>query len=349
MISGNTSPRTAVLQAHIPPETAWLLCQPEDIRYYTGFDCLVSTEREAYLVLTATEAFLIHAGFSPITTVFPHVTTRPGAFTSQLAGHLQEIQALHPFSELCCDFEHLMHAEYLALEKNASFTITSLNREAIIQQRMLKDATEQTYITHATQITTVMFDWIQSQFVEGVTERQLAQKLYTKMIELGGDITPAFPFIVAFGEHSALPHHQPTDTPLTLNTAVLIDMGARVQNYCSDMTRTFWFGPNPDSTFTEIKDVVHAAYTAAEAIASDQPVTAREVDEAAREVIKKAGYGDEFIHTTGHGLGLEIHEQPSLNWRNTEKIQPNMAITIEPGIYLPGKFGYRYENTLIID
>jgi len=115
------------------------------------------------------------------------------------------------------------------------------------------------------------------------------------------------------------------------------------------MTRTFWFGPNPDSTFTEIKDVVHAAYTAAEAIASDQPVTAREVDEAAREVIKKAGYGDEFIHTTGHGLGLEIHEQPSLNWRNTEKIQPNMAITIEPGIYLPGKFGYRYENTLIID
>lgn len=348
MNSTNQPTRTAALQAHIPTDTAWLLSQPEDIRYYTGFDCLVASEREAFLVLTSSEAFLLHASFSPITAVFSHITTRQGAFVSQLAQHLQEIQAKHPFSNLLCDFSHLLHSEYEAIQKNASFSIESLKREHIEHQRSLKDSEEQTFISQAITITTELLEWIPTQFVEGVTEQQLTQALYVKMIELGADITPAFPFIVAFGPHSAKPHHQPTTAPLTLNTPILIDMGTRVHHYCSDMTRTFWFGPDISEEFSNVEKIVHQAYAAAEKIARTSPITAREVDEAAREVISKAGYADHFIHTTGHGLGLEIHESPSLGWRNTQPVLPGMAVTIEPGIYLPDQFGYRFENTIII-
>lgn len=344
----NATPRSSVLQAHIAPNSAWLLSQPEDIRYYTGFDCLVASEREAFLVLTPTEAFLLHASFSPTTTVFSHITIKPGAFVSQLAQHLLEIQAKYPFSNLLCDFTNLLHSEYEAIQNNASFTIDSLKREKIEHQRSLKDPEEQTFISQAKALTTDLLEWIPTQFVEGVTEQQLTQALYKKMIELGADITPAFPFIVAFGPHSAKPHHQPTTTPLTLNTPILIDMGTRVHHYCSDMTRTFWFGPDKDEEFAKVEKVVHQAYAAAEKMAHASPITAREVDEAARNVIAQAGYADQFIHTTGHGLGLEIHESPSLGWRNTQSLLPGMAITIEPGIYLPEKFGYRFENTLIL-
>lgn len=347
MNSTNTPTRTSALHAHIPTDTAWLLSQPEDIRYYTGFDCLVASEREAFLVLTSTEAFLLHASFSPTTDVFSHITTRQGAYASQLAQHLQEIQAKHPFSNLLCDFEHLLHSEYEAIQKNASFSVAELTREKIEEQRSLKDSQEQTYISQAVTITTDLLEWIPTQFVEGVTEHQLTQSLYVRMIELGADITPAFPFIVAFGPHSAKPHHQPTTTPLTLNTPILIDMGTRVHHYCSDMTRTFWFGPDTSEQFTEIETIVNQAYDAALEAALSPSITAREVDEAARTVISNAGYGDQFIHTTGHGLGLEIHESPSLGWRNTQPLLPGMAITIEPGIYLPEKFGYRFENTII--
>lgn len=348
MNSTNAPTRTAALQTHIPSNSAWLLSQPEDIRYYTGFDCLVSSEREAFLVLTTNEAFLLHASFSPTTTVFSHITTRQGAFISQLTQHLLEIQAKYPFSNLLCDYKHLLHSEYEAIQKNASFTIDSLKREEIEHQRSQKDSEEQTYLSQAKKLTTELLEWIPTQFVEGITELQLTQALYGKMIELGADITPAFPFIVAFGPHSAKPHHQPTNTPLTLNTPILIDMGTRVHHYCSDMTRTFWFGPNKSEEFIKVEKIVHQAYAAAEKTAFTLPITAREVDEAARNVIAQAGYAEQFIHTTGHGLGLEIHESPSLGWRNTQSLLPGMAITIEPGIYLPEKFGYRFENTLIL-
>ena len=119
------------------------------------------------------------------------------------------------------------------------------------------------------------------------------------------------------------------------------------------MTRSFWFGDSPDSTFTRIESVVMQAYAAAEKavmefIEAGTATTAKDVDDIARAVITDAKYEEYFIHTTGHGLGLDIHEPPSLSWRNPQPLQPNMALTIEPGIYLPEVFGFRHENTLLL-
>ena len=117
------------------------------------------------------------------------------------------------------------------------------------------------------------------------------------------------------------------------------------------MTRSFWFGDKPTQEYLKVKKTVHQAYQAALAKLT-QPLTnqlqAKDLDQAARSVISLAGYGPKFIHTTGHGLGLDIHEPPSLNWRNDQEIKPGMVITLEPGIYLNGRFGCRHENTILV-
>ncbi|MCA9369205.1 aminopeptidase P family N-terminal domain-containing protein, partial [Candidatus Woesebacteria bacterium] len=136
MISTNpTTARTKALQDTLTASEALLLCQPEDIRYYSGFDCLVSSEREAFLVITATKAHLLYASFSPTLTVFDGIILRKGVFLSQVAQHIQEIQAQEPFETLYCDFDHLLHAEYLHLSETASCTLAALDRSSIIKQR----------------------------------------------------------------------------------------------------------------------------------------------------------------------------------------------------------------------
>lgn len=352
MPATNLTQRLAELQAQIAPDTAWMLCKPEDVHYYTGFDCLLPTEREAFVVVTSQTTTLIHAAFSPIRGVPDFITKLPGTFASHLPQHLKTIHERTPFSTVKVDFEHISHSEFSRMQKNSPYTFSELNTDKIADQRMRKDGHELECIQKAREITTQLLEWIPSQFVEGVTEREVARRLYEKMIALGADSTPAFPFIVAFGAHSALPHHQPTEQTLKANTPVLIDIGARYQRYCSDMTRTFWFGDTPNPEFTEVETIVHAAYAAAEkvaqTVANGSSVTARDIDTAARSVIAAAGFGEYFTHTTGHGLGLEIHEGPSLSWRNENTVHPTMSITIEPGIYLPEKFGYRYENTVLL-
>lgn len=349
----NFSQRSSRLQEHIPHDAAWLLSRPEDIKYYSGFDCLVSTEREAFLVMTSTQVLLIHAAFSPTTTVFPQVKKREGAFITQLKGHLHSLHETSPFTTLAIDSENMHQSEYAYLEKDATYTLANFSRSEINTQRSQKDNSELSSIQKAIEITTQLHEWARSNCAVGMTEKELTRQLYARMIELGGDITPAFPFIVAFGPHTALPHHQPTTLSLTENTPVLIDIGARFNHYCADMTRSFWFGDSPDSTFTRIESVVMQAYAAAEKavmefIEAGTATTAKDVDDIARAVITDAKYEEYFIHTTGHGLGLDIHEPPSLSWRNPQPLQPNMALTIEPGIYLPEVFGFRHENTLLL-
>lgn len=116
------------------------------------------------------------------------------------------------------------------------------------------------------------------------------------------------------------------------------------------MTRSFWFGPQPSAEFRRVERVVRAAYRQTLERLRHRPtsLTTQHLDEAARTTIANHGYGERFIHTTGHGLGLEIHEPPSLSWQDQAPIQPGMALTIEPGVYLPDQFGYRHENTVLV-
>ncbi len=180
----------------------------------------------------------------------------------------------------------------------------------------------------------------------GITEREVAAELTLQLLRAGSD--PELPFapIVAFGPESANPHAVPGDRPLTPPTLILIDWGARVEGYCADLTRMFTFGI-PDDELLRITQIVLEANEAARAKAGPG-VPAGEVDQTARQVIEQAGYGSYFIHRTGHGLGLEIHEPPYIRGDNTEPLAPGMLFTIEPGIYLTGRGGARIEDDVLI-
>jgi Xaa-Pro dipeptidase len=181
----------------------------------------------------------------------------------------------------------------------------------------------------------------------GVTELQLAEECEVLFKKYGSNQL-AFPPVIAFGSHTALPHHQPTNTALKKEMAVLLDIGGRVDGYCGDMTRTWWFGDVVPEEFTKLEKIVLEAYAAGLA-AVHVGCGSDEIDQQARNVIDKAGYGKYFIHTTGHGVGLEIHEQPSVYFKKKVLLPEHAVFTIEPGIYLDGKFGYRYENTILIE
>lgn len=180
----------------------------------------------------------------------------------------------------------------------------------------------------------------------GKTELEVAKEIEDKIISLGGDGT-SFDTIVAFNENSAVPHHEPSDKKLELNSVVLIDTGASYKGYASDITRTIYFGGAPSSEFIRVYNAVKTANELAIEI-STSSMTAVEMDAIARDFLISQGYGEYFTHSLGHGLGLEIHEYPRLSPKGRGKISNGTVFTIEPGVYLDGKFGVRIEDTVVM-
>lgn len=178
---------------------------------------------------------------------------------------------------------------------------------------------------------------------EGRTEAEVSRDVIDMTLEEGHD-RAAF-WIVAAGPNAASPHHEPGDRVMERGDAVVIDFGGVKDGYCSDVTRTFSIGP-PSETLRRVHAVVLEANRAARA-AVRPGVTAEAVDQAARMVIGEAGYGDRFIHRTGHGIGLDGHEHPYLVAGNAEAIEPGMAFSIEPGVYLPDRLGVRIEDICV--
>jgi Xaa-Pro aminopeptidase len=152
--------------------------------------------------------------------------------------------------------------------------------------------------------------------------------------------------IVASGPNAASPHHEPGDRVIAPGDSLVCDFGGTLDGYCSDITRTFAVG-DPTDEVAKAYEVLHRAQEAAFAAAAPG-VAAEAVDAAARSVIADAGYGEYFIHRTGHGIGLEEHEDPYLVAGNTEPLEPGMAFSIEPGIYVPGRFGMRIEDIVVV-
>jgi Xaa-Pro aminopeptidase len=179
----------------------------------------------------------------------------------------------------------------------------------------------------------------------GVTERTLAADLEGRMRRHGSE-APSFDTIVAAGEHSAVPHHRPTDRPVRLGDFVKIDFGAVVDGYHSDMTRTVVVG-EPASWQRDVYDLVAAAQQAGVDAVVDGVATAL-VDRASRRVVEAAGMGERFIHGLGHGVGLEIHEAPALGSGSAGSLATDMVVTVEPGVYLPAQGGVRIEDTLVV-
>jgi Xaa-Pro dipeptidase len=177
------------------------------------------------------------------------------------------------------------------------------------------------------------------------TEKALERMLADFFMEEGVDRF-SFDPIIGFGEHSAVPHHATSNQMSSAEHAVLIDMGGRYLEYCSDMTRTYYLG-EPNERFKEIYSIVLEAQLAA--TASVKPgVSASDIDRAARSVIEKAGYGEYFTHRTGHGLGIEVHEEPYIHGKNDQVLEEGMVFSIEPGIYIPGEFGVRIEDIVVV-
>jgi len=213
--------------------------------------------------------------------------------------------------------------------------------------RQVKTASEIEAIRAAAAITDQAMALVPQLVYPGISERELAWELEKSMREHGADAM-AFPIIAAFGPNSARPHHHPSDRTLQAEEIILVDMGAAKQGYKSDLTRTFWFGTENDEQFLTIYNLVQAALR--NALENIQPeLNSKEAHHLALDVISEGGYGDYFGHGLGHGIGLDIHERPFLSAiRPEEDLCAGMAITIEPGIYMPGWGGIRIEDLVTL-
>lgn len=211
--------------------------------------------------------------------------------------------------------------------------------------RESKSETELAFIQRAADIVNPALDAAMKAIRPGITEKQLAAVLEEAMNQAGAQGF-AFDTHVLFGPTAALPHGSTGDQVLQAGQVVLMDFGAKYQGYRSDITRTVCCGDWPGE-MAKVYDIVLAANRAA--IAAVKPgVTLGEIDRAARRVIEEAGYGEYFIHRTGHGLGLEIHEEPYVVGGNSKVLKPGHVITIEPGIYMPGAGGVRIEDDVVV-
>jgi Xaa-Pro aminopeptidase len=212
-------------------------------------------------------------------------------------------------------------------------------------ERAVKDADEIATLRAAAAIVDDLYDWIVERGLVGRTERDVAVALEHEM-RLRGASGPSFPSIVAAGEHGALPHAQPRDAPIPRDTLVTIDIGARLDGYCSDCTRTYATGTLPDDLAAAYELVLRAQLAALEAVAPGPP--GREVDAVAREIIAAAGHGERFGHGLGHGVGLAAHEAPRLSRLSDGRLEPGHVVTVEPGVYLPGRGGVRIEDLVVV-
>ena len=189
-----------------------------------------------------------------------------------------------------------------------------------------------------------VFKKIINEIKECKTELDVRRKIINYIFEEGGT-GESFPAIIASGKHSAIPHYETSDSPILWDNFLLIDMGSVYKGYCSDFTRTLILG-NVDPELEKIYEIVKEAHLEATNIVK-AGIPVKEIDLKAREIIDKYGYGDYFIHSTGHGIGVEIHEPPRIYKGSEEILKENTVFTIEPGIYLPEKGGVRLENIVV--
>jgi len=198
--------------------------------------------------------------------------------------------------------------------------------------RRIKDERELAAITAASELADAVWTWSVERGLGGRSEREVARAAEARIRELGGDLS--FPAIVAAGPNGALPHAEPGERQIEHGDLVVFDMGAKLDGYCSDGTRTFAVG-EPGERGREVYETVRTAQTAA-------------LDAVAREVIAAAGYGERFGHGLGHGVGLEVHEAPRVSPRSEDVLAAGEVVTIEPGIYLPGELGVRIEDFVVV-
>ncbi len=252
---------------------------------------------------------------------------------------------LASYESVGISFNQTSYSEYLALEK-AGVKLKNIDSELSLAMTV-KNEWELMQIEKACEIAEEAFLQLLPTIKEGMTESEVAAMLEYKMRSLGAQST-SFSTIVAFGAHAAVPHHETGETKLCFGDEILIDFGCKVNGYCSDITRTFLFG---DDGKHEAFKKAYAAVLSAHELVQEQAksgMTGGEVDAIARDYLTEKGYGELFTHSLGHGIGLNIHEYPSVRRGGEVVLQDGMVFSDEPGVYVAGEYGIRIEDTVCL-
>ncbi len=319
-----------------------LLSQLSDVRWLSGFS------GSAALLLVEPGSATLITDFRYATQVSEEVDSEIAVVMAQndlfeaLAGCLDE----GPASRIGFEEHDLTVRDRRAIGEGCGGVIWEPAGPIVSGLRSAKDAGEIAAIQRAVEVAETSLSQAVGAVSEGVSERDVAAELVYRLLRNGSEALPFEP-IVAAGERSALPHARPGERALREGDLLLIDFGAVVSGYCSDVTRTFVLGGS-DQWQREIHAIVREAVDrAVTAMAAGVPV--RDVDRAARQVIEAAGYGENFGHGTGHGVGLEVHEHPRINARSRDTLEAGNVVTIEPGVYLPGRGGVRLEEVVLVE
>ena len=327
-----------------------LVSQPESRFYlsgYTGHD-LPPRDSAGYLLLTASQAVLLT---DPRTTeqaereapLFEVVTYAAGSRGPEcVAETATKLGVRH----MAFESVHLPYAIWNDVRSRLDAELVPTDR-LVDDLRIVKDAQELTELQAAIDVLDECLAHVLSGLEPGLTERQVARRIELYLLEHADG--PSFPSIVAGGPNASVPHAVPSDRRIETGEGIKIDIGARVAGYCSDMTRTVCLGPPRDARLAELHAIVLEAQEHAERDLRPG-MTGREADSLARDVISRAGYGEAFTHSLGHGIGLEVHEPPWLSQtRGDEPLRSGMVFSVEPGIYLPGWGGVRIEDLVVLE
>jgi Xaa-Pro aminopeptidase len=319
---------------------AIVISQPENRRYLSGFTgtrgtLFISPERA---ILAVPFVYLEQARKQAP----PFELVR---FQKEFAEVWPELVAKTNARRVAFESAHLTVAEHSKLAAGAE-DVEWVPTEGILEGlRAIKDGGELGMIRKAVALADAAFAHIVEVIEPGMTEREVAWELEAYMRTHGAEKV-AFDLIVGAGPNGALPHHEVSERIIGKGEPIVMDLGARIAGYHSDMTRTICLG-QPDERFTEIYDLVLRAQWAAEAAIRGE-IVAGEADHAARQVIAEAGYGEQYGHGLGHGVGLAVHEEPFIRQDAEEVLKPGMVFTVEPGIYLPDWGGVRLDDIVLL-
>ena len=346
--------RLARLRAALPElgAEAVLVSQPESRRYLSGYSGHDMPPRDpaGYLYVSASDAFLLTDGRTAEMAKMeaPDFEVVVYKNVELAAESIQDLSRRLGVRHLAFESIHLPYIIWKRFgEALAGQTQLVEGGELVDRLRISKDAYELGQLEAAIRILDDCFAHLTREVLRpGLTEWQVAWEVESYLKRRGSE--PSFPSIVASGPNSAIPHAPLTYRELREGEPLKIDIGARVDGYCSDMTRTVCLG-EPSDRLRELHALVLDSQESAER--QIRPgITGREGDEIARAVIRQAGYADQFPHGTGHGIGLEVHEPPWLSQsRGTHVLGPGMVFSVEPGVYFPGWGGVRIEDLVVLE
>jgi Xaa-Pro aminopeptidase len=328
---------------------AFLISQPQNRSYLSGW---VEDEPEAGSLLVGPEQLFLLT--NPLyEEIAKHeapdwdiIVPPVREYTSMLATLAKE----HHWSTLGFESAVVPYASYEKLQAAGAgvFTLKPVAEGYIEELRLVKRPDELELLRHAIAITDETFASICAWILPGMTEKEIAWEISRKMAELGAD-GPAFKTIVASGPHGSMPHAVPSDRRIQRGELITIDMGARYKGYCADMTRTICLGEPAEPRMREVYEaVLHAVQTCEQNVHAGMSV--RQADALARDALAAVGLAEYYIHSTGHGVGLQVHENPLLSPRMSEDVllPVGCVVTIEPGVYIPGWTGTRVEDCVLV-